>query len=73
MATEIAFAEKAPFGIPGMPADRKTLREQLRRCAAKLDACEYLRALGKGVEDVVEINIPGAHYFCWSWIQLLGN
>jgi len=63
MATEIAFAEKSAFGIPGMPSDRGKVRDQLCRCAAKLSACEYLRIIGKGVEDVIEINIPGAHYF----------
>ncbi len=63
MATEIAFAEKAAFGIPGMPSDRGKVRDQLCGCAEKLSACEYLRIIGKGVEDVIEINIPAAHYF----------
>ncbi len=63
MATEIAFAEKAAFGIPGIPANRDKVRDQLCRCAARLGACDYLRLIGKGVEDVIEINIPGAHYF----------
>src|SRR5260370_23475363 len=63
MATEIAFAEKSAFGIPGMPSDRKKVRDQLCRCATILGACEYLRVIGKGVEDVIETSIPGAHYF----------
>jgi hypothetical protein len=63
MAAEIAFAEKSGFGIPGIPSERDRLRDQLRRCAARLDACDYLRVVGQGVADVREIDIPGAHYF----------
>jgi hypothetical protein len=63
MAAEIAFSEKAAFGVPGMPSDRDKLRDQLRRCAEKLGACDYLRMIGKGVADVRETDIPGAHYF----------
>jgi hypothetical protein len=63
MAAEIAFSEKSGFGVPGMPSDRDKLRDQLRRCAGKLGACDYLRVVGQGVVDVVEVNIPGAHYF----------
>lgn len=63
MAAEIVFVEKAAFGIPGIPADRDAVRDQLRRCAARLDAFDQLRIMGTGVKDVVEIDIPGAHYF----------
>ena len=63
MAAEIAFAEKAAFGVPNIPSDRGKVRDQLCRCAEKLGACDYLRMIGKGVEDVVEIDIPGSHYF----------
>lgn len=64
MAAEISFTEKGTiFGIPHMPTDRGQLRDELRRCAAKLKACEYLRVVGEGAVDVVEHNIRGAHYF----------
>jgi ppGpp synthetase/RelA/SpoT-type nucleotidyltranferase len=63
MAAEIAFAEKSAFGVPDVPGDRNNLRDQLCRCAEHLGACDYLRVIGKGVEDVVEIDIPGSHYF----------
>lgn len=63
MAANIAFEEKAAFGIPDIPWDRKQLRDQLRRCADRLNALSYLRTIGAGVEDVVEVDTSGAHYF----------
>lgn len=63
MAAEIAFQEKAAFGIPGIPSDRTKLREQLRRCSDKLDALPNLRTIGKGVQTVTEVETAGAHYF----------
>jgi hypothetical protein len=63
MAAEIAFEEDATFGIPGMSSDRNKVRDELRRCAQRLNAFHYLRTAGKGVQDVTEIDIPGAHYF----------
>jgi hypothetical protein len=63
MATEIAFEEKAAFGVPRMPSNRAQLRDELRRCSAKLNACEYLRVVGEGAVNVIEHNIQGAHYF----------
>lgn len=63
MASEIAFQEKAPFGIPGTPGDRAKLRDQLHKCADKLDALTQLRTIGNGVRRVTEVNIVGAHYF----------
>ncbi len=63
MAVEIAFQERAPFGIPGMPEDRDIVRRQLRRCALRLDAMNYLRTIGNGVEELIEVETGGAHYF----------
>jgi len=63
MAAEICFAEGATFGVPEIPNDRKKLREQLCKCAEKLDAVNYLRAIGGGVKDVQEVDTRGAHYF----------
>jgi ppGpp synthetase/RelA/SpoT-type nucleotidyltranferase len=62
MAMEIAFEENAPFGIPDMPEDRGKLREQLRKCCARLDALTFLGTLGQG-QQVVEESTMGAHYF----------
>ena len=63
MATEIAFQEKAPFGIPGIPANRDKVRDQICRCNDKLDALNQLRNFGNGVKQVKEIETAGAHYF----------
>src|SRR5207302_8279910 len=62
-AAEIAFEENAPFGIPGIPADRNKVRDQLKRVVEKLDALNYLQTLGQGVHKVHEVNTGGAHYF----------
>lgn len=63
MAADIAFEEKAGFGIPGMPTDRKKVREQIRKCGQKIDALNYLRAIGTGIVSVNEVDVKGGHYF----------
>jgi RelA/SpoT family protein len=64
MAVELCFQEKSTVGIPGMPSDRDQLRDQLRRCADRIDALNYLRVIGQGVtEDVIQADIKGAHFF----------
>ncbi len=63
MAAEIAYQEKAPFGIPGMPQDRKSVQEQLRRCAVKCGALAYLRTVGGGITDIQKVDIGGAHWY----------
>jgi hypothetical protein len=62
-AAEIAFEEKAPFGIPNVPADRNNVRDQLGRVVKKLDALTYLQSLGQGLTSVQETETGGAHYF----------
>jgi len=64
MAVELAFEEGSALGIPGMPSDRIELHDQLRRCADKLGALNYLRVVGQGVtENVIHADTKGAHYF----------
>jgi ppGpp synthetase/RelA/SpoT-type nucleotidyltranferase len=63
MAAEIAYAERAPFSIPGMPATRAAVREQLRRCEKRLHALSYLNTIGEGGVNVIEVDTSGAHYF----------
>ena len=64
MANEIVLRERSS-PIPGIPAprNRDDLREQLRRCTAKLDAMTYLHAFGQGIQDVQEVDTEGAHFF----------
>lgn len=64
MAMEFAFQEKATFGIPNVTNDRAVLHGELRRCAERLQALEYLRFVGQGVAgDVIQADVAGAHYF----------
>lgn len=51
MATEIAIREKSPT-VPGMPSNRKDLRNELRRCVTHVDALTYLHTFGQGIVDV---------------------
>ena len=46
MATELACTEGLP-PVPGTPGDRETLRHELQRSAAKLDAVARLEAYGR--------------------------
>ncbi len=63
MAAEICFEEKTGLGIPDIPNDRDQLRDQIRRCTAKLDAINYLGTIGKGVAELIEVETKDAHYF----------
>lgn len=62
MATEIAIREKSP-PVPGMPSNRKDLREELRRCVKHVDALTHLHAFGQGLVDVQQMDIERAHWF----------
>ena len=62
MATEIALREKSP-PVPGMPVNRKDLRDELRRCVAHVDALTHLHAFGQGIVDVQQVDIEHAHWF----------
>lgn len=62
MANEIALREKSPL-VPEMPTDWNVLREEIRRCEAKLGALNYLHTFGQGLQDVQEVDTVGAHFF----------
>ena len=72
MGTEIAFTEGLP-AVPETPSDRKTLRRELRRAAAEIDAVARLRAYG-GMLQVLEGDVRNgdAAYFHIQ-LELLGD
>jgi putative GTP pyrophosphokinase len=62
MASEIALCEKSA-SVPGMPLNRKDIRDELRRWAAHVDALARLHAFGQGLVDLQEIDTQSAHWF----------
>jgi ppGpp synthetase/RelA/SpoT-type nucleotidyltranferase len=62
MASEIAIRENCET-IPKIPATRSEIKEQVRKCVAKLDAMSHLHAYGQGLKDVQEVETEKAHYF----------
>ena len=62
MANHIALSEKSPL-VPNVESDKIKLKDELRRCAEKLNAVAYLQTYGRGPTGVQEVNTHKAHYF----------